>query len=257
MERWAAIAGYEGLYEVSDHGRVRSLPRRDRIGHPWKGRELKPAVGRRGYLYVTLSRGGVAKSLKVHRLVAEAFVTRGQPDQTHVNHIDLCTSNNHWLNLEWVTPQQNIRHAAAHGRFSALLNPNVRQSLTPCMVRAIKADIAAGQLEHKEIAAKHGVSLKTVERIRFGTHWTTPAAVNVAGLPDHDALVGLQGMPLKSIKVTAEILANVLHDLRILRLPQRTIAARHGVSASTVSRLNRGVVPRTLRSTQGSNHVKA
>ena len=106
-EEWRPIAGHEDHYEVSNLGRVRSLP--DRI--------LKPQTNNRGYLYVYLKFGGRGKSY-IHRLVAEAFVHNCNPDvNTVVNHIDFNPKNNREDNLEWTTGKGNVHHSLRAGRY--------------------------------------------------------------------------------------------------------------------------------------------
>ena len=126
IEVWKAIPGYEGIYEVSDQGNVRSLDRY--VYRPtllWgqaamtfcEGRELKPQRDKKGYLEICLSNGckKTAKRFKVHRLVAMAFIPN--PDSLPmVNHKDEDKHNNRVDNLEWVTPQQNCLHGTATAR---------------------------------------------------------------------------------------------------------------------------------------------
>ena len=98
-EEWRPVKDYEGLYEVSNFGRVKSL-RKNII--------LKPesdGVGK-GYLCINLGRGN---HKKIHRLVAEAFIPRIK-DKNEVNHIDGNTKNNKVTNLEWVGHQENCLH---------------------------------------------------------------------------------------------------------------------------------------------------
>lgn len=109
-ENWQAIPAFPN-YQVSSQGRVRrAVPS---IGHP-AGRVLRGASDNDGYLLVTLYRDGRPKVQKVHRLVAAAFI-RTCPEGLQVNHRDGDKANNAVENLEYVTPQENIRHATAHG----------------------------------------------------------------------------------------------------------------------------------------------
>lgn len=108
-EVWKDISGYEGLYQISNLGRVKSLERIDNNNHLVKEKILKPnddGAGK-GYLYVNLGRKGRAK--KIHRLVAEAFMPNPE-NKKEVNHIDGDTKNNKIENLEWVTHQENCLH---------------------------------------------------------------------------------------------------------------------------------------------------
>ena len=99
---WKDIPGYEGLYQVSDCGQVKSFPRKGA-----KERILKPRLTQNGYHYVNLCKNGNRKTCKVHRLVALAFLD-GDHSLT-VNHIDECKTNNHVSNLEYLTREDNVR----------------------------------------------------------------------------------------------------------------------------------------------------
>ena len=108
-EIWRDVKGYEGLYQVSDQGRAKSLERKDRFGRTVKERILKPAVTQDGYLKVTLWAGGKPKTLRVHRLVCEAFYDN--PDnKSDVNHINEDKTDNRACNLEWCTRRENNNH---------------------------------------------------------------------------------------------------------------------------------------------------
>ena len=102
-EIWATIKGYEGLYEVSNHGNVRSL----KYG---KIRYLKPANNGNGYYFVNLSKNGIVKSFKVHRLVANAFIDNPL-NLPQINHIDEDKTNNKVENLEWCNGRYNTRYS--------------------------------------------------------------------------------------------------------------------------------------------------
>ncbi len=106
-EQWRPIEGYEGAYEVSDLGRVRSMDRVDRTGHPWRGRILKlHPVSDRGYQKITLYRDGTGSQRLVHRLVLAAFVGPC-PEGMEGCHRDNDTTNNALTNLRWDTPSEN------------------------------------------------------------------------------------------------------------------------------------------------------
>jgi hypothetical protein len=114
MRKWKPIKGYEGFYEVSNDGLVKSLERR--VPYRIKGytrrqkeRIMKPSEDGYGYPFVILNRGGKGKTRKVHQLVAETFI--GKEKGKQVNHKDGNTRNNHVDNLEYVTPKENTWHA--------------------------------------------------------------------------------------------------------------------------------------------------
>lgn len=106
-EVWRPIQDYEGLYEVSNFGRVRSYPRngtKDKNIHI-----LRQSLSKTGYCRVALSKNSRMKSYGVHRLVAKAFIPNPE-DKSEVNHIDGDPSNNSADNLEWVTRSENHIH---------------------------------------------------------------------------------------------------------------------------------------------------
>ena len=109
VEIWKDIAGYEGLYQVSNLGKVRSL----QYGNRDEVRELYLKPHTRGYLQVELHKNGSRKMFTVHRLVAMAFVD-GYEETKLVNHIDEDKQNNVSANLEWVTASQNVSHSISH-----------------------------------------------------------------------------------------------------------------------------------------------
>lgn len=108
-ERWLPVVGYEGIYEVSSHGRVRSLSRADFVGRKRQGRVLAPGC-QNGYFFVHLCKGGNKRVQRVHKLVASAFLGE-RPEGCTVNHIDGDKTNNHPNNLEYMTQGDNVRHA--------------------------------------------------------------------------------------------------------------------------------------------------
>ena len=114
-EVWKDIPGYEGLYQVSNLGRVKSLERvtaRERLLIA-KERILQPAE-RKGYLLVAIGARGERKTYSVHRLVAQAFIPNTENKRT-VNHKDGNKHNNAVSNLEWNTDAENMRHAISTG----------------------------------------------------------------------------------------------------------------------------------------------
>lgn len=120
MELWKEVKGYEGYYEVSSIGRVRSVDRYVNTGirHSEKklvkGSLLKLSLKRNGYLAVDLRKGSKQKTVSVHRLVAIAFIPQveGKPI---VNHKNLIKTDNRVENLEWVTRSENVQHAVDNG----------------------------------------------------------------------------------------------------------------------------------------------
>lgn len=119
-EEWRPIPGYEGIYQVSNLGRVRSLDRRTwnpRGRGFWaslKGQDLRAVSLPTGHLYVKLLRDGQASQRQIHRLVLEAFVGPC-PDGLEACHGDGDPTNNALPNLRWDTRSANLRDAVRHG----------------------------------------------------------------------------------------------------------------------------------------------
>ena len=128
-EEWRDIAGYEGLYQVSNLGNVKSL-NYNRTG---KERILKPGNDGRGYLFVQLCKEGIRKKCLVHRLVAETFIPN--PNKYPViNHRDEIRDHNWVKNLEWCTQQYNINYGNCKEKLSeALINNPKKSYLIKCL----------------------------------------------------------------------------------------------------------------------------
>ena len=115
-EKWLPVIGYEGLYEVSSYGSVRSMDRTsthsDGKSTFRSGKVLNSYFTPKGYLRLSLSNNGTAKNHFVHRIVAEAFIHNDDPENKfEINHKDGVKSNNRVGNLEWASPSDNLMHA--------------------------------------------------------------------------------------------------------------------------------------------------
>lgn len=161
MERWAPIPEWP-LYEISDHGNVRSWvphPKSsdERRGHPVP---RKTVVGQRGYTTLTLveRKWSRAKTFAVHRLVATVFVDGDK--SLHVAHLDGNKTNNHYTNLRWVTRKENEAHKILHGRKQegAL---HVSAKLCDSAVNAVLRLVDAG-IAYSDIADLFEISTGTV-----------------------------------------------------------------------------------------------
>lgn len=109
-EIWKWVEGYEGLYKVSDHGNIISVPR-----STTKGGNLSHVLNSIGYLQVSLSKKGKTKNFLIHRLVAKAFIPNPK-NLPIINHKDETRSNNHVTNLEWCTSEYNFKYGTATTR---------------------------------------------------------------------------------------------------------------------------------------------
>ena len=109
MEEWKDIQGYEGRYQISNLGRIKSLNRKDRLGRNVDGKILKQHTDTNGYKSVMLSKNNDKKRHRIHRLVAKMFIDNPL-NLEEVNHIDGDKSNNSKDNLEWVNRKENELH---------------------------------------------------------------------------------------------------------------------------------------------------
>lgn len=118
-EIWKDIEGYEGLYQVSNLGKIKALPRKTGFTYNKKERIIKQYKNRKGYYITQLSKNGVPKTIIVHRIVAKTFVIN-QNNKAQVNHINCNKEDNRAENLEWVTNDENKKHAKEHGLCKSL-----------------------------------------------------------------------------------------------------------------------------------------
>lgn len=109
METWKDIKDYEGFYQVSNLGNVKSLKRN--TAHE---RILKPKVDKGGYLCVNLTKNGIVKTYKIHRLVGLTFIPNPK-NKYSINHINGNKTDNRVENLEWATYKEQVVHAVKMG----------------------------------------------------------------------------------------------------------------------------------------------
>ena len=116
-EIWKDVVGYEGIYQVSSLGRIKSLPKKIKMRNQFTEKEmiLKPLKTKGGYYSIHLANGkGNRKRCQIHRLVAKAFLSNPN-NKPQVNHIDGNKKNNCVSNLEWCTAKENNTHALKTG----------------------------------------------------------------------------------------------------------------------------------------------
>jgi hypothetical protein len=169
-EQWAPIPGFDGFYEVSTQGRVKSLERTvfrsDGQCMTVKQCIIKPHRRKSGYVHVVLRKDNTAYTRTVHRLVLEAFVGL-RPHGMECCHCNGIPDDNRLANLRWDTPLGNGFDRKAHGTANqGFSNPRAR--LTPAEIVAIRR--AEGS--NSKVAAAFGVSAETVRRIRKGIRWS-------------------------------------------------------------------------------------
>lgn len=162
MEIWKDIKGFEGIYQVSDKGRVKSLKR---------GKELIMVNVNTtfGYSRVKLLKDKKEYPFSVHRLVGFAFlpIIEGKPE---INHIDGNKKNNHLSNLEWCNRSENMRHADKLGlRVMLKGETNPRAKVTDQIIRIIRNERKG--VFQKEIAKEFNLKQQTVSKIINGKLW--------------------------------------------------------------------------------------
>jgi len=164
IEEWKPVEDSGGIYEVSSHGRVRRSPNSPACNASYPGRILRPDNHNSGYQRVTLRYGGKMDRVFVHRLVARAFLTEAR-SHAQVNHKDGDKHNNHAENLEWCTPQENVRHAWDTGLCSAGAGEGAsRAKLTNRDALVIRAARQRG-VQLKQIADVFGVTESCVSAV--------------------------------------------------------------------------------------------
>lgn len=168
-EIWKDIQGYEGFYQVSNLGRVRSMDKPYFVDKPHiirKGKILRLRRQRNGYLKIGLLKGGIQKWYNVHRIVADAFIPN--PDNLpYVNHKDENKANNIASNLEWCTPSYNIHFGDAIKKLSKAKTNH------PAMSKAVVqidmyGDIVAEYLSANEAARMTGIKQGTISSCCIG-----------------------------------------------------------------------------------------
>lgn len=174
-EEWRRVNTHGGIfadrYEVSSLGRVRAAPRMKAQGSK-PGRVLSQGTDDGGYRQVILHFGGCKrKTIKVHRIVAEAFLGPRAEGQT-VDHIDCDKENNHAVNLEYVTSIENLRRAVSNGllRGKRAHNKGVGLKINAEIAASIRARVHAGQ-RRADIAEDFGIHVMTVGEIVRGEIW--------------------------------------------------------------------------------------
>ena len=147
MEEWKPISGYENLYEVSTHGRVRNRHGRILAQNKKKNSD---------YMRVHLAKNNTAKHFLVHRLVAMAFLPMEEGKDT-VNHLDHDKTNNHVDNLEWCTLKENCAYAAQEGRYKVPYD-NLKKGLALLKKGVIGTDADGNEYVFESIAQAQRVT---------------------------------------------------------------------------------------------------
>lgn len=227
-EIWKPIPGYEGAYEVSNLGRVRTTPR------------LLSLSLNRGYVTASLRKAGKTKSFLVHRLILQAFIGPA-PEGMEGCHNDGKRGHNHLDNLRWDTKQNNAADRVKHGRGSQG-SQNGKAKLQESDIASVELLLKQGVFQ-KDIAPLFNVVQTTISTINQGKHWSqntqTPSMFPLSPNKKDD------GQNLPHLKGGTHPGAKTIDTERICALhaqglPQHAIAALVGTSQMMVSRILRG-----------------
>lgn len=173
-EIWKDIIGYEGLYQISNLGRVKSLEKTVKVGKQYNRFPEKilsnKCLDKNGYNIFSANKDGLQKTLKVHREVAKCFIPNPE-NKPQVNHINGIKNDNRVENLEWCTNRENINHAY----FNKLC---VAAKGSKCGASKYKEDdilkirkMAENGILHKDIAIMYKMSKKNVHNIINRKSW--------------------------------------------------------------------------------------
>ena len=224
MERWKEIEGLDGYYQVSDHGRVRSVTRH--ITHTNGKSYIKEGAimsfnpnSPQLYKYATFSVNQKRVYESVHRLVAKAFVPN--PNNFNVvNHLDSDRHNNHFTNLEWCTRSRNYHHAVETG-----VGYRGKPKLTESDVIEIHALLKQG-IYHHIIGDRYGVTAGTISGISKCKTWKHLNLERVA--------------PIKSpegSRLPKEVIDQIVYARNVAIKSIRSIAKEMNLSMGTIRRL--------------------
>lgn len=172
-EIWKDVVGYEGLYQVSNLGRVKSLERASGKGSGNRYRPeriLKQIVDKCGYLEITLCLKGIQKKFRVHRLIASAFIINIK-NKSCVNHINGVKADNRVENLEWCTHSENLLHAYDLGLITTKGERNSYSKLKESDVLEIRKRISMGE-KNIDLANEFRVNPVTISDIKLRKTWS-------------------------------------------------------------------------------------
>ena len=162
VEEWRFIKDTNDMYEVSDMGRVRCWKNRNGKFIMSEPRIIDSYLGTQGYLCVRIVVNGVAKKIEVHRLVAETFIPNPE-NKPQVNHKNQPKTNNSIENLEWVTQEENYKHAVETGLTKILIGENNPRTI-PIMVykNGILVTTIRGEKQRKEFCLANKIDVSNI-----------------------------------------------------------------------------------------------
>lgn len=185
-EKWKDIIGYEGIYEISNMGRVKSLGFKRNEFSRYKKGLLQPYTNKYGYRTIKLTnKDGVKKTYFVHQLVAKHFIPNHK-NKPYVDHISTNRADNRYFNLRWTTQQENMNNDKTKENLS-------KTSIRPVIVLNRNGKIISNGLGVEETAKKIGVSISFLTKL-LKTNKPYESKVNNGGSYDTDLLRLLNGI---------------------------------------------------------------
>lgn len=169
-EEWKDIKEYEGLYQVSSLGNIKSIDRsveRSTSVMKLKSKPISQYIGNRGYPMVSLCKNGESKRYLVHRIVAIAFIPNPL-NKAYVNHIDGNKQNSNLENLEWSTPTENSIHAHENGL--ANVGRGERHQSAKLTVDKVKY-IRGSSKTVRELSLMFNVSKQAIRDVKMKRSW--------------------------------------------------------------------------------------
>lgn len=166
IEEWKPISGYEGLYEISSFGRVKSLNRY----HQRTEFIVKLQLSNKGYCRIALYKDAKGKKYQIHRLVANHFIQNPE-NKPEPNHKKGIKTDNMFKNLEWVTKSENLKHATSTGLKTQFGEKNPIAKLNKDKILQIRALLKEGK-SLTTIGNLYGVKFQTISDIKRGKIWS-------------------------------------------------------------------------------------
>lgn len=228
MEEWKDVPGYEGIYEVSSFGRIKSIARMkqarvDYLPYQTTERFLYQQKSKNGYMMVCLAKDGAKRTYSVHRLVLRAFL--GEPQHKHeACHANGIRDDNRIENLRWDTRVNNFKDRESHGN-TARGEKNGWSKLNDETVKLILADGRS----NREIAKTYGIASVTVDKIKNRQAWAHVESDNIIPT-DKLRRDGPKGERNASAKLNEEKVRQILMDTR----SNSDIARDYGITRTAV-----------------------
>lgn len=241
QEIWKPVSGFESSYEVSNHGRVRSLDRiiqhKNGTATQRKGRMLIQCL-RAGYPFVHLRNDGINKQVHTHRLVAQEFCDKPEGCDV-VNHLDGDKEKCHYSNLEWTTHKGNAIHAVRHGLSKPARGEDSGNAfLTEKQVCDIRLRVIGGE-SVSVLAKAYGVHVMAISDIRRGRSWNDPKHKALIHICKNTPACTNEGSKSPNAKLNEGDVREIIKLLKQRSL-QKDIAELFGCQRTTISYINHG-----------------